>query len=81
VVDCNDTDRDINPDACDIKGDGIDQDCSGADRTRGKPCPGSSDDGGDSGGKELICDDGEDNDGDGLADCDDKDCRKYKYCR
>ena len=29
--DCNDTDSSINPDATDVCGDGIDQDCSGAD--------------------------------------------------
>lgn len=39
AVDCNDGDADINPGACDIKGDGIDQDCSGKDRLRGKSCP------------------------------------------
>ena len=38
-VDCNDTDPNIHPGACDILKDGIDQDCSGKDRLRGKPCP------------------------------------------
>ncbi|MEN8134730.1 MAG: putative metal-binding motif-containing protein [Thermodesulfobacteriota bacterium] len=41
AVDCNDTDPNINPGACDIKADGIDQDCSGKDRLKGKACPGS----------------------------------------
>jgi hypothetical protein len=80
-IDCNDSDQDINPNACDIKSDGIDQDCNGEDRRTGKPCPGSSDNGGDTSAKELVCDDGKDDDGDGLTDCDDKDCKKYKYCR
>jgi len=41
AADCNDADADINPGACDIKGDGIDQDCSGKDRLHGKACPGT----------------------------------------
>lgn len=41
AIDCNDADANINPSACDIKGDGIDQDCSGKDRLKGKSCPGS----------------------------------------
>ena len=38
VNDCNDFDSAINPDACDIKKDGIDQDCDGTDRKNGQPC-------------------------------------------
>jgi len=49
ALDCNATDAGINPDACDIKRDGIDQNCDGADRTKGKACP-VSDGGGDTGG-------------------------------
>lgn len=49
ALDCNATDAGINPDACDIKGDGIDQNCDGKDRTKGKACP-VSDGGGDGGG-------------------------------
>ena len=37
-VDCNDFDPGTNPAACDIKNDGIDQNCDGSDRTKGKPC-------------------------------------------
>jgi bacillopeptidase F len=48
-VDCNDQDLTINPFACDIKGDGIDQDCDGADRLKGKSCPDAS--GGSGGGQ------------------------------
>ena len=47
-LDCNDSDVSINPAACDIKGDGIDQNCDGKDRTKGKACPVS--DGGGTGG-------------------------------
>jgi len=49
-VDCDDRDATINPAACDIKGDGIDQDCDGIDRTKGKDCPLDSSTGGGSGG-------------------------------
>lgn len=39
-LDCVDDDALIHPAACDIRGDGIDQDCSGADRVKGRRCPG-----------------------------------------
>ena len=86
-LDCNDSDAGINPAACDIKRDGIDQDCDGQDRTTGKGCPSSGGDdggGGDTGGSEgkgKTCSDGKDNDGDGLVDCSDPDCSKNKACR
>lgn len=53
LSDCNDLDAAINPLACDIKRDGIDQDCDGVDRQGGKSCPtsgGDSDGGGKGGG-------------------------------
>jgi hypothetical protein len=37
--DCNDDDPEIFPGAIDVCLDGIDQDCSGADRTQGADCP------------------------------------------
>lgn len=81
-VDCSDFDAGINPAACDIKRDGIDQDCDSKDRTRGKACPVS--DGGDTidvEGKGDTCSDGIDNDGDGLIDCLDSSCSKNKVCK
>jgi bacillopeptidase F len=83
-TDCNDSDAGINPDACDIKRDGIDQDCDGLDRLKGKSCPVTGDGGGDTGGAEgkgNSCSDGVDNDGDGLIDCIDPDCSKNRVCR
>jgi len=87
-VDCDDSAAAINPDACDIKGDGIDQDCDGSDRVKGKPCPSAPADPVDPGtdpvgveGKGQTCSDGLDNDGDLLVDCDDPDCSKNKSCK
>ena len=72
--DCNDFDPGINPNMCDIKGDGIDQDCNGKDRTKGRACPGTGS------GDPEICDDGIDNDRDGKTDCRDRDCRQAPEC-
>jgi hypothetical protein len=70
--DCDDTDATVYPGACDKKGDGIDQDCDGADRTKGKPCSGSDGGGGSGGNGGGGC---TDNDKDGWCveegDCDD----------
>ncbi len=76
-VDCNDLNPNINPQACDIRNDGIDQDCDGVDRTKGKPCVTETDEG----LKERACSDGVDNDNDGFVDCADSDCVKKKECR
>ncbi len=89
AVDCDDGAASIHPGACDVKSDGVDQDCDGADRTKGKPCPaaGDSGGGGDGGdaptgkeGKGKTCGDGVDNDGDGKVDCADSDCASKKSC-
>ncbi|MCK5068951.1 MAG: S8 family serine peptidase [Desulfocapsa sp.] len=79
-VDCDDFNATINPAACDIARDGIDQNCDGVDRAKGKQCP-IDDSSGGSEGKGNTCSDGLDNDGDGLIDCDDSDCSKNKACR
>ena len=90
ALDCNASDPNINPDACDIKRDGIDQDCDGRDRRKGQSCPvdgGGEDPAPDPDpiigveGKGKTCSDGIDNDLDGLLDCSDSDCDKNKVCK
>jgi len=74
LVDCNDGDAAIYPGADDICNDGIDQDCSGKDRTKGKGCKIPTE------GKGRTCSDNQDNDGDGLYDCSDPDCVGNRSC-
>jgi subtilisin family serine protease len=77
AVDCNDQQFYIHPGAYDYCKNGIDEDCDGFDRTKGKGCK----DGGGNGGVKEICDNGIDDDGDGKTDCaDKKDCRKDPAC-
>jgi hypothetical protein len=75
-VDCADNNGGIYPGASDVCNDGIDQDCSGADRTKGKGCKlrtGRE-------GKGKTCSDGVDNDADGTVDCEDPGCSGHRAC-
>ena len=76
VMDCNDSDAEIYPGAVDICNDGIDQDCSGMDKTKGKACRSAGRE-----GKGKTCSDGLDNDNDGFTDCADDDCMSSRSCR
>lgn len=84
-IDCNDFIATINPAACDLKLDGVDQNCDGVDRTKGRTCPVV--DTGDSEpivrfeGKRKTCSDGIDNDLDGFIDCQDLGCAENRSCR
>jgi hypothetical protein len=76
-VDCNDNilnGADIYPGADEVCNDGIDQDCSGKDRTKGKGCNSAE-------GKGKTCSDQLDNDGDGKIDCADADCASNRICK
>jgi hypothetical protein len=78
--DCDDDDSSFNPGACDIKDDGLDQNCDGIDRLKGKPCTSNGDVNPEI--ESSNCDDGIDNDKDGKVDCDDKkDCGKDPVCQ
>jgi len=74
MIDCDDSNPDVYPGATEVCNDGIDQDCSGADRTRGKICPRPEN-------KPKRCRDGIDNDKDGLIDCADPDCAGFRFCK
>jgi len=83
-LDCNDLIATINPAACDLKLDGVDQNCDGTDRTKGRTCP-VVDTGGDFivrfEGKRKTCSDGIDNDLDGFIDCLDLGCSGHRSCK
>lgn len=65
-LDCDNTNDNIYPGASEICGNGIDEDCSGADLS----CITN----------ETICDNSDDDDLDGFTDCADSDCSLETYC-
>lgn len=70
--DCDENDASIRPGAAEICGDGIDQDCNGADMRAG--CKTSV-------GTRENCTNGVGDDRDGLVDCADDGCKRNKACR
>jgi subtilisin family serine protease len=76
AIDCDDSDSSVYPGAPEVCNDGIDQDCDGVDKLKGKGCGGGG--GGDA--KEQ-CKNGVDDDGDGAIDCADSDCSTKKFCQ
>lgn len=65
--DCDDARASVHPGAVEVCGDGIDQDCNGADRS----CPSTTEN----------CANRVDDDGDGLVDCRDTECARTAECR
>jgi subtilisin family serine protease len=78
-LDCDDGDPQTYPGAPEVCADGVDQDCDGVDRQKGKGCNGGGGSGG--GGANENCKNGVDDDGDGLVDCLDGDCASKGFCR
>jgi hypothetical protein len=70
--DCNDSDPAIHPDAAEICGDHVDQNCNG---NKDDKCAGGSRE-----GKGRTCSDGIDNDLDGYTDCEDSGCSENRSC-